>query len=237
MKKYILTLAVAVSWAVSAVAQVQRYEMKMGQYDNVRVLNDIDVDVVCDADSAGSVVFFAEDKAVPRIILSNNSKGKLTIQTDNTIDTIVLPRLKVFVGDLAQVENAGNGEVKVFANTRKVNELKIKTSGNGKIAVNDIDASLVEVSVNTGRGHITVQGKCQELNLSNVGTGEINAYELEAKDVKCRIVGTGTVACTVNGGALTLRGSGTGKLYYKGKPSSVSVKKLGTLKAIPADEK
>ena len=34
---------------------------------------------------------------------------------------------------------------------------------------------------------------------------------------------------------LKVSGSGTGKVYYKGQPSKVTVRKLGTIKAIPME--
>ena len=46
-------------------------------------------------------------------------------------------------------------------------------------------------------------------------------------------MGTGSMGCHVNGGELKVSGSGTGKVYYKGTPSKVTVRKLGTIKAIP----
>lgn len=236
MKRYAFACLAVVLAVMSVAAQARRYEMNMGQYNNVRVLNSIDVDIVCNSDSAGKVVFFAEDKAVPRIILSNNTKGKLTVETDNTIDVIQLPKVTVYVSELAQVENAGDSTVTINAQSDKVYELKIKTSNNGRIVANGIEASVVDIAVSTGRGRITAAGKCQSLKVSNVGTGEIDAYALEATDVKAHIVGTGSVSCTVNGGSLSLRGSGSGKLYYKGKPANVSVKKIGSIKAIPVDE-
>ena len=93
MKRYVFACLTLLLATVTVAAQARRYEMDMGQYNNVRVLNDIDVDIVCNSDSAGKVVFVAEDKAVPRIIFSNNSKGKLTVQTDNTIDVMQLPKV------------------------------------------------------------------------------------------------------------------------------------------------
>ena len=49
-------------------------------------------------------------------------------------------------------------------------------------------------------------------------------------------MGTGNIGCNVyGGGELKVSGSGTGKVYYKGKPSNVKVRKLGTIKAIPID--
>jgi hypothetical protein len=46
-------------------------------------------------------------------------------------------------------------------------------------------------------------------------------------------MGTGTIGCWVDGGELKVSGSGTGKVYYKGTPTKVTVRKLGTIKAIP----
>ena len=48
-------------------------------------------------------------------------------------------------------------------------------------------------------------------------------------------MGTGTIGCNVQGGELKVSGSGTGKVYYKGNPSKVTVRKLGTIKAIPME--
>ena len=42
-----------------------------------------------------------------------------------------------------------------------------------------------------------------------------------------------TIEVNVNGGELKVSGSGTGKVYYKGEPSKITVHKLGTIKAIP----
>ena len=133
MKRYAFACLMLLFATITVAAQARRYEMDMGQYNNVRVLNHIDVDIVCNSDSAGKVVFFAEDKAVPRIIFSNNSKGKLTVQTDNTIDVMQLPKVTIYVGELAQVENASDSTVTVIANDVKVFDFKAKTSGNGRI--------------------------------------------------------------------------------------------------------
>ena len=64
MKRYVFACLTLLLATVTVAAQARRYEMDMGQYNNVRVLNDIDVDIVCNSDSAGKVVFVAEDKAV-----------------------------------------------------------------------------------------------------------------------------------------------------------------------------
>ncbi len=233
--RLLLTLLIALTATSAALAEAKRYDHNLGSFNNIRILNEIDVDIICNADSAGHVVFFAEDKAVSRIILSNNSKGKLTIETDNAIEPVKMPKITVYVAQLNHITNASDSTVLVDLRNNKVTDLQLKTSANGKIVARGINADALNLSVSTGRGKITAYGSCQDLSLSNVGTGEINTYDVKATNVKASIVGTGTIGCTVNGGTLTLRGSGTGKLYYKGTPSNVSVKKLGTLKAIPVE--
>ena len=87
----------------------------------------------------------------------------------------------------------------------------------------------------SGKGKLIADGSCDNLDIKLVGTGEIQADKVDATNVKCRIIGTGSVGCNVLGGELKVSGSGTGKVYYKGNPSKVSVRKLGSIKAIPMD--
>ena len=219
----------------ACMAEVHRYEKNFGDIRHVRVLNALDVDVVCCADSAGMVLFYANDEAVDRLIFENNTKGRLTIQTDNASNPVQMPRVKVYVGEIESVENASDGTVTLDAKSKKTSEIKLKISGNGRVEAAELNAAKVDASINTGKGVIVVGGACDKLDASNVGKGEIDAYALTAKDVSCRIVGTGKVLCTIDGGELYLRGSGTGKLMYKGKPGKVTVKQIGTLKAVPAE--
>ncbi len=235
MKRRIYFIIAMLAVAVSSVSAQHRYEKDLGAFQHIRVLDAVSVEVVCNADSAGKVVFYAHDEAVPRILFENNAKGRLTIQTDNAINPVKLPRIKVYAGDLKSVENGSDSTLVLNTNGVKFTEIKVKTSGNGMLQVNDINAVIADASINTGSGKIVLFGKCQELNASNVGKGVIDAFGLDAGKVSCRIVGTGEVSCTVNGGELSLRGSGTGKLFYKGKPSKVSVKQLGTLRAVAVE--
>ena len=103
----------------------------------------------------------------------------------------------------------------------------------GKIIARGLRASQLEMHILSGKGKIIASGKCDDLSLRLVGTGEIQADQVTATNVSCRIMGTGSIGCHVDGGQLKVNGSGTGKVYYKGTPSKVTVRKLGTIKAIP----
>ena len=110
---------------------------------------------------------------------------------------------------------------------------KVRNIDNGKIIIGDVRASKLELQILSGRGKIIASGSCDELALRLVGTGEIQADRVHAGMATCRIMGTGTIGCWVDGGELKVSGSGTGKVYYKGTPTKVTVRKLGTIKAIP----
>ncbi len=235
MKRRIFLAFALLVMAVASLSAQQRYEKNLGSFQHIRVLNAVPVEVVCNPDSAGKVVFFAKDEAVSRILFENNSKGRLTIQTDNTVNPVKLPLIKVYAADLKTVENGSDSTLVFHAGNQKYTEIKLKTSGNGVLKAVGLDAVIVDASINTGSGKIILQGKCQELEASNVGKGVIDAFDLDAGRVAARIVGTGEVSCFVNGGTLNLRGSGSGKLYYKGKPANIEVKQLGTLRAIPVE--
>ena len=104
---------------------------------------------------------------------------------------------------------------------------------NGKVIARGIDVSHLDLQILSGKGKIIAQGHCDDLAVRLVGTGEIQADDVRAENVTCRIMGTGRIGCHVDGGELKVSGSGTGKVYYKGTPTKVSVRKLGTIKAIP----
>ena len=88
----------------------------------------------------------------------------------------------------------------------------------------------------TGKGKIIAKGKCTNLNIKNIGTGDIDAMELVAPNVKTNIMGTGSIYCNATK-TLNISGLGSGKVYYHGNPI-ISKSKLGNIKPVPVvDEK
>ena len=140
--------------------------------------------------------------------------------------------MTVYSSSLEEAENAGDSTLRL-SGLPMMPLFKVRLLDNGKIIARNLRASKLELHLLSGKGKIIASGKCDELALRLVGTGEIQADQVVATDVSCRIMGTGSIGCHVDGGILKVNGSGTGKVYYKGTPSKVSVKKLGTIKAIP----
>ncbi len=237
--KHFLSLFVALLVAVatvsaSAATDAQRQLVKVGEFTQLNVADNINVDYVCNADSSGLAVFTADSKMVSSVMFTNNDKGKLTIQVALDTPTKGMPTVTVYSTSLQEAKNQGDSTLRLVS-LAKSPKLKLVTTNNGRIVAHGIDVISADLNIATGHGKIITDGTCKSLKVKCVGAGEVQADKLTAVDVSCSVVGTGTVGCMVDGGALKVTGSGTGRVYYKGKPSDVTVRKLGTLKAIPLD--
>lgn len=237
MKRSLVLLFVAVcSFAGIQVFadEINRYELKVGDFTNLRIVNDINVEYVCSADSAGLAVFYTTNDKANAFMFDNNSKGKLSVQltTDEALAPKNLPTIRLYSQFLQEAKNEGDSVLNIV----KLNptpKVKFTLSGNGKVIIPEVSGTNVEASIFTGNGHIEIKGKCTEASLRCTGSGSVDAADLEATTVKCMIVGTGHIKCNVNGGPLSIKGSGTGKIYYKGSPSEIKSFQIGTIKAVP----
>ena len=235
MKRVLISVSCAIAVALTAMAQITHHVIKVGDFTRLELLDDITVHYCCNADSAGLIVTDAPRDVVDHLIFSLNTKGRLSIQVDDTYERQGnLPALFVYSSSLDEAENAGDSALYV-AGLPPMKAFKVRNIDNGKVIVRGVRASQLELQILSGKGKIIADGRCDNLSLRLVGTGEIQADQVEATSVSCRIMGTGSMGCNVNGGELKVSGSGTGKVYYKGKPSKVTVRKLGTIKAIPME--
>ncbi|MBQ3362892.1 MAG: DUF2807 domain-containing protein [Muribaculaceae bacterium] len=221
--------------ALMAGAQVSRHEVNVGDFSRLVLLDNINVNYRCNPDSAGYAVFTCNQETADHLLFTLSDKGRLSIQVNDEFERLGnLPTLTLYSSSLDEVENSSDSTLRV-SGLQPMKIFKVRLIDNGKIIVRGVRASQLELQILSGKGKIIADGSCDNLLLRLVGTGEIQADQVTATDVSCRIMGTGTIGCNVEGGNLKVSGSGTGKVYYKGNPSKVTVRKLGTIKAIPME--
>lgn len=167
-------------------------------------------------DSAGLIKIYGEENIVDDIDVKS-IKGQLNIKFKNLSKKefgVVI--LNIYSSDLIQVENDGGS---VFETAGKVSgsEVSLMLMGNGQIKAEDLDFGIVNAKIFTGNGDIFLKGNCRYAELSMVGSGEIKAHELVARDVKCIITGNGNIGCNAEK-TLNVRITGTGNVYYNGSP-------------------
>lgn len=231
--RLLISVLMVVMASLVSMAQEKLHVVKVGDFKRLSLVDNINVNYRCNPDSAGLAVFTSTQEIANDLIFKLSDSGRLTIQVeDETERTAQLPNMTVYSSSLEEAENAGDSTLRL-SGLPMMPLFKVRLLDNGKIIARNLRASKLELHLLSGKGKIIASGKCDELALRLVGTGEIQADQVVATDVSCRIMGTGSIGCHVDGGILKVNGSGTGKVYYKGTPSKVSVKKLGTIKAIP----
>lgn len=228
MRRIISILSLIFATSLSIFAETHTYRLEVGQFDKLRVFDNVNVVYKNVPDSTGMAVFEANEEFGNAFIFSN-SKGALTVQV-NTEDLGKpgLPTLTLYSDFLTEVENSSSFTTTLHMDV-SVPAFTAKQIGNGSIIINNIKATDVDASIATGSGTISVNGTCTNAKLVMLGTGVIQADALEAKKVNCKILGSGTIGCFATE-TLNVRGIGSTKIYYKGNPE---IKKVGGGKLFP----
>lgn len=226
MKHIFITLLTLAAPIIGMGQSTQRYELKVNDFKELRVDNDIAVDYYCNPDSAGYAVFTATDAQSGWVLFDNNGRGKLSVQTDTDYPAgEKLPRIRVYSSSLEKVVNSGDSLVKVY-NLPAADKFKAVLIGNGRLSVPGVEASTVEASIHSGNGQLTIEGRCTEAKLHLVGTGTILADRLEAVKVKATVVGTGHIGCSPSE-AITVMGAGSGSVLYRQAPPTIKSRGVG----------
>lgn len=232
MKK--LLFAIAAAATAFAGAEAETYRIDVGEFNELEVNDHINVVYTAMPDSAGYVVFDATPQFASYVMAERSSKGKLKIQLDQDAESAPapLPTVYAYSSYLSRIENTKDSTLTVRSVAPGA-RIDIELQGNGKIIARNLDAVSVNLKLLTGKGTIIASGKCNNLSIKNVGTGLIQADEIAAKNVKCNLVGTGTIGCSPIK-TLSIKGLGSGKVYYTGNPQ-ISKNKLSNIKVIPLD--
>lgn len=218
-----LALLTAASAAMRADEQViSRYELTVGDFTELSVVDGLNVNYKCDPDSAGTIVFETTAGIADQILFENNKKGKLSIEKQFHAENEMvwgLPDITVYSRFLTSVTNSGDSTVKVLTVKPTIN-FKATVIGNGRLIISDIDCVKFDGSIKTGNGTLVVSGRCDAASLVNTGVGAIQADRLEACDATCRFFGSGTTGVWATE-SLVIKGMFPGKLYYKGNPKKL----------------
>lgn len=190
------------------------YKLKFQDFNELNVVDGINVDYICDESKAGTVEFSASKDIVSSIIFEPN-KTKLSIKLASR-DTVYtdLPTITVYSSYLTSVKNDGDSLVRVLS-VADGPKFSCRVIGNGRIAVRNVKANEVNVTILTGKGIISIYGECKLADLRVAGAGHIQADELKALDVSCS-ASHGTINCYA---VENLSAGGvSGKVFYRGNP-------------------
>ena len=187
----------------------------VGRFHGVRVWADVDVVCHVGPDSVGLIR--CADPADTAAVIVSNLRGVLTLQLNSASDDTDIAPIHVYTDTLAYTENSYDRALLVVGRVTG-ESFHARQTGNGLTSVSRLEAGEVKLSVDTGRGSVTVGGgECRRLSCSVVGTGTIDALPLVARQVSCRFLGGGRIL-THPVERLSLFGLGSCRVEYAGTP-------------------
>lgn len=234
MKRLLISLIATTFTLIGISAQnLSRYELNVNDFTELRIINGVNVNYICNSDSAGKAVYIATDETASALIFNNN-KGRLEIRIDPKKNNLTnLPTVNLYSKFLTKVENHGDSIVKVL-NITPCPDFKGRLVGNGRLIIKNLDVINFDGSIDTGNGQLIVNGKCTNAKLSCTGTGTIQADDLVANDTKCVLLGTGSIGCKASKNLNVAGATSGGKVYYKGDPEQIKNRSVGA-KLVPLD--
>ncbi|MCL7754960.1 head GIN domain-containing protein [Polaribacter sp. Z022] len=192
-------------------------------YDAVSVGGSFDVILV--KGNVGKIKIEGEENIIPYIetevtrdVLKIKYKKNTNIRTTRRL-TITVP-----YKSLRSVALGGSGKIS-GKSLIKTNDFNVSLGGSGDITLN-VDADEVKASIG-GSGNINLQGTSNELTCSIAGSGSIRAYELKTDEVYANVAGSGSIKTTVKS-KIKAKLVGSGSVYYKGNPTHVDSKSVGS---------
>ncbi|MDE5676111.1 MAG: DUF2807 domain-containing protein [Muribaculaceae bacterium] len=231
MNRIICFVIIALGVLRTGAQEIGDYKVEVGQFDKVKVCDNVNVVYRCLPDSSGFIQYRGDKQFADAFIITPKD-GNLKIQVSTEdVGHPDLPVLYIYSDFLTSVENASNFTFRI-EDPAPCAEFKATQIGNGTLSVENVKANKVTASLATGNGMVNISGECRDAVLKMVGTGMIAADRLEADNVQCKILGSGSIGCDA-GIELSVRGLGSTKIYYKGDPK---IKKSGGGKLYPLPE-
>lgn len=214
MKKIILIMAAVLAAAVQMSAR--EFTLPVGQFSKLSVDDNVKVTYI-GADGSPSRVRYEGDQKYAKAFIITHKGDKLRIQVETEfVNDPELPMLYVYSDFLKSASNSSEAMLKIES-AAPASEISLSLMGNGTLVADNLRATKVAAAIKSGNGTIAVTGNCETADFTMVGNGTIQADHLEAATVSCKILGNGSIGCwPVN--KLKVRGIGSTKVYYKGRP-------------------
>ena len=182
-------------------------------------------DVILVKGKQGKISIKGEENIIPYLEteISNNTL-KINYKKDTNIQNTKKMTVTVHYSNLESVSLGGSGNIS-SNDLIKSNQFNVSIGGSGNINLK-VDSKDVKASIG-GSGNLNLEGNANEFMCSIAGSGNINAYQLIANQVTASIAGSGNIKITVTE-KIKSKLVGSGNVYYKGKPSTVNSKSVGS---------
>jgi hypothetical protein len=157
-------------------------------------------------------------------VLNVHYKDGYSINHDHAKVVVTAPTLE-------KVISSGSSNITSKGVIKNSNQIEISTSGSGDINA-EVDAPSISVS-GSGSGNITLSGRTKNFDCKMSGSGDIECGNLKSENAVIHVSGSSDVHVFASL-SLQVNVTGSGDVYYGGKPSSpkIHITGSGTVKAV-----
>jgi hypothetical protein len=195
---------------VKGVGNIVETTIKVPSFDGVLLTTDVKVNIT--QGSPQKVVVSGENNIIDVLFLKVD-QGVLEIGFTECVNRHNL-EIDLTMPDIELVNNSGSGEI-YGTNFFDVPEIVLRNTGSGNINLglntDEIDAAI------SGSGNIDIEGETEYLYSKISGSGDIHAFKLKSNKANVQVTGSGDADVWVIK-VLDVKISGSGSVYYKGKP-------------------
>ncbi|QWX84698.1 DUF2807 domain-containing protein [Cellulophaga sp. HaHaR_3_176] len=235
MKNFaIATLLALITWSCTAQrgekikgnGTIKTIERMTPDYDNIAISGFFDVDLI--EGNEGDITITGEENLLDYIILEVE-KGKLVIKIEKGVNLQPSKwknavKITIPIESIDGISLSGSGDI-VSKTTIKTSSFTTNMSGSGDITLT-LETQSTKASM-SGSGDINLSGSTKKFEATISGSGDIEAFDLDADYVEATVSGSASIKVTANK-AIKARVSGSGDIYYKGKPSKINTKLSGS---------
>lgn len=247
----ILLISVVITFSANGKLIDDNYDIS--SIKRIRLMGDVNVVLVVDTMAKGIIEYPDTVTDWGKNFFITLENETLTIQTiegfvrgSDSVKCYSRPMIIKIASELREIENCYDSTLEVRGDLISPS-LKVQTSGNGTIKIDNIKTDNAIFSILTGKGIIDIgnifsdnllcdvlgtgiinveSGSCKELICKTVGTGKMNLSGMQSRVVTIKYTGGGNIKCHAVDN-LMLSGLGSTKIEYLGTPK---IKSRGTVK-------
>jgi len=141
-------------------------------------------------------------------------------------DIKIRPTMKVYISmkNVNELQVNGGGKI-ISENSIAADYLSLAVSGNGGMEL-DIKGNTVKTDI-SGSGSILIKGYATSNQITESGSGTLNAFECELESAKIKVSGSGSAELNVTS-TLEAQILGSGSVKHKGNTKTVTKKVYGS---------
>ncbi len=209
--------------SISGNGNVKTETRNVGDFHAIKSSGSIDVEI---SEGDAYSVSVEDDENILPVIVTEVEGGTLNVHyKDNT--SINNDHAKVYIKapSLDKIISSGSADIMINDVIKNESQIEISVSGSGNIK-GGVDAPSIIASIG-GSGNVSLSGRTKSFDGKVSGSGDLDCGNLQSENAEVSVSGSGN-AHVFASVSLKARASGSGDVYYRGKPTSPEIHTSGS---------